>query len=192
MMFPQPWTATTAVPHPMSGLSNTAPKDDLVRTLNFASYGLVDQAMWLGNMNMVNAWRRRVLNLAPVRTGVLGGFLLSRAHVPFSYMWSAALLPKPDDWPEHTRVVGTFTAGTGSNTATSTDRPAQVDETPFASLLTWLGAGEAPIFVGFGSMVIDAPDLLSAMVREAARTSGRRVLVQSGWSKLSMATVDSS
>ena len=37
--------------------------------------------------------------------------------------------------------------------------------------------GEPPIFVGFGSMVIDDPAALAAIITQAARESGKRVLV---------------
>ena len=184
MMFPQPWTATAALPHPMSGLPNHAPTTALGRELNYSSYGYVDQAMWLGNASIINAWRRRDLRLAPIR---LGGGLLSRARVPFSYMWSSALLPKPVDWPPSTRVVGTyFVAQAALQARGSQQLPAATfDETPFASLMQWLGEGDAPpIFVGFGSMVIEQPAALALVIMRAARASGRRVLVQSGWSKL--------
>ena len=61
----------------------------------------VDEAMWLGNAGMINSWRRRTLNLAPIRVGMGGSSLLHDARVPFSYMWSNALLPRPHDWPPH-------------------------------------------------------------------------------------------
>ena len=83
MMFPQPWSATTCFPHPMSGLPNK-PEES---TMNWHSYGMVDNAMWLGNAMMINSWRRQVLHLQPIRSGSLAGSLLSRLSVPFSYMW---------------------------------------------------------------------------------------------------------
>ena len=151
MMFPQPWTATREVPHPMSGLSNEVPHDELAKRLNHSSYGLVDEAMWIGNKAMVNKWRWRVLKLPPVRAGIMGGQLLSRSQVPFSYMWTSALLPKPSDWPEHARVVGTFSASTAQSPqqartqAHQAQQPSRTapdfDETPFRALLDWLAIG---------------------------------------------------
>ena len=43
LRFPQPWTPTTAFPHPMSGLDN-----EQVGGMNYKSYHAVDEMMWLG------------------------------------------------------------------------------------------------------------------------------------------------
>ncbi|MFN7985088.1 MAG: glycosyltransferase [Vicinamibacterales bacterium] len=57
------------------------------------------------------------------------------------------------------------------------------DETPLPDELeSFLGAGEPPVFVGFGSM--PAPLDVSAPVIAAVRACGRRVLVSSGWAGL--------
>eukprot|EP00965_Chrysotila_dentata_P169856 5606910-Pleurochrysis_carterae.AAC.1 len=92
-------------------------------------------------------------------------------------MWSPAFVPKPNDWPPFVDVVGAFEfkqSGQGSN----------FDETPFAPLLEWLSQGPPPIFIGFGSMVIENPPALANVIMDAARKSGVRVLVQSNWSKI--------
>jgi hypothetical protein len=80
----------------MSGLDN-----ERVGDVNVASYRAADQAMWLGNADMINEWRRRKLLLRPIRAGTFAGSLLSRLRVPFSYMWSPSFVPKPADWPEY-------------------------------------------------------------------------------------------
>ncbi|GGK34631.1 glycosyltransferase GtfA [Nocardia camponoti] len=48
-------------------------------------------------------------------------------------------------------------------------------------LLAWLDAGPAPIYVGFGSMAVDDPAALVAMVRAICARRGRRLLLASGW-----------
>ena len=50
--------------------------------------------------------------------------------------------------------------------------------TPPSDLQTWLGAGDPPIFVGFGSMVISDTASLVDMIVSAAEQTGARVLVQ--------------
>ena len=155
----------------MSGLANNEGESDK----NALSFSAVDQSMWLGNGPMINQWRREVLHLRPIRSGTFAGTLLSRLQVPFSYMWSPSFVPKPEDWPAYTRVVGAFTADqvkTG------------FDESAFADVIAWLKAGSPPIFVGFGSMVIQDPKALAAIIMEAAEASGQRVIVQSNWSKI--------
>jgi sterol 3beta-glucosyltransferase len=59
-----------------------------------------------------------------------------------------------------------------------------VDEVEFADAISWINAGERPIFIGFGSMMIKDTAFLEEVIMEAARVSGCRVIVQSSWSKL--------
>lgn len=49
---------------------------------------------------------------------------------------------------------------------------------PPDDLKNWLDAGEPPIFVGFGSMVISDTATLVQMILSAAEEAGARVLVQ--------------
>ena len=55
----------------------------------------------------------------------------------------------------------------------------EVDESSaeYAPVCAWLAQGEAPIYIGFGSMVFDGPSTTRIVV-EAARRSGKRVLMQ--------------
>lgn len=179
IMFPQPWYyGTSAFPHPMSGLSYSEGEHD---GLNFLSYSAFESLCWLSFRPFINHWRKKHLGLRPVRFGIGGGRMLTREHVPFSAMWSPSFVPKPTDWPKQVEVVGSFGAP-GAATAVT-----DIDETPFAEMLAWLQQGEKPIFIGFGSMVIDNTDDLSAMIKAAARKTGCRCLVQSSWSKLHVA-----
>ncbi|MGS2810914.1 glycosyltransferase [Nocardia sp. MW-W600-9] len=50
-----------------------------------------------------------------------------------------------------------------------------------SALTAWLDAGPAPIYVGFGSMTVDDPAALVAMVRTACARRGRRLLLAAGW-----------
>lgn len=44
--------------------------------------------------------------------------------------------------------------------------------------------GEPPIYIGFGSIVVDDPKRLTETLFEAVRRTGRRALISKGWSKL--------
>ena len=50
------------------------------------------------------------------------------------------------------------------------------------TLADWLDAGDAPVYVGFGSMLPADPDGLADAFRTAARRLGIRLLVSGGWS----------
>lgn len=57
--------------------------------------------------------------------------------------------------------------------------------TPPPDLMRWLESGPAPVFVGFGSMVIRDPERLVEIIETAAKRSGTRVLLQSSWTDMS-------
>lgn len=56
--------------------------------------------------------------------------------------------------------------------------------TPPLDLERFLKAGPPPIYIGFGSIVIDDPASLSRMILEAVCITGARALISRGWSKL--------
>ncbi|BBC34261.1 Glycosyl transferase [Streptomyces graminofaciens] len=61
------------------------------------------------------------------------------------------------------------------------------DERPLpAELLTFLEAGEAPVYVGFGSMPMHESADVAQVAVEAVRAQGRRVLVARGWADLTL------
>ena len=93
-------------------------------------------------------------------------------QVPFVKMWSPTLVPKPDDWGDNVDVVGGFFLNTAS------------DYTPPKDLEVFLAAGPEPIFIGFGSMVIEDTASLTDLILEAARRTNARVVIQSSWSEL--------
>lgn len=178
MMFPQPWLPTKAFPHPMSGLRN----DTTSGEVNLHSYAIVEEAMWVSNRAMINAWRTKVLRLPALQLGTFVGLLLHRFRVPFSFMWSPSFVPKPEDWAgEHVEVVGAFASPARADGGAP---GSNLDPAEQRRLDAFLGAGKPPIFVGFGSMVIDDPTALAGTIVEAARRSKTRVLVQAPWSKL--------
>lgn len=49
--------------------------------------------------DVVNAWRH-TMDLDPVPRSE-GPKLASTLQIPFTYCWSAALIPKPADWPSY-------------------------------------------------------------------------------------------
>lgn len=55
---------------------------------------------------------------------------------------------------------------------------------PPADLANFLDYGSTPIYIGFGSIVIDDPQSLTKMILEAIRITGVRALISRGWSNL--------
>jgi len=137
---------------------------------NYMSYRLVDEFIWLGLKDQFNDFRQNVIGLPPI--GNWGAHVLNDKMVPFVKMWSPSLVPKPEDWGENVDVVGNFFLHTAS------------EYTPPRDLEAFLAEGSAPIFVGFGSMMIEDTAGLTKLIISAAEQTSARVVIQSSWSEL--------
>lgn len=61
------------------------------------------------------------------------------------------------------------------------------DDRPLAAdLEAFLGAGEAPVYVGFGSMAMDGSKDAASAAIQAVRAQGRRVILAKGWAGLAL------
>lgn len=172
IMFPQPWYyGTQAFPHPMAGLSYVEGG-----RFNVQSYDAFEKLAMTTFGHMINIWRRKKLQLPEIRGHVGLSTSVVDSNIPFGAMWSPSFVPKPDDWPDQVRVVGTFVIDQKNSSA--------FDASDFAELTEWLAAGPPPIFLGFGSMVIADTTKLSEFIKKAAVQADCRMVVQSSWSKL--------
>ncbi|KAJ7176591.1 UDP-glucose,sterol transferase [Mycena filopes] len=166
LMFTMPWSGTRAFPHPLANIKHSQTEPGLA---NYMSYGVVEFLTWQGLGDVINKWRRSI-DLEPVPV-TEGPGLVDKLNVPFSYCWSPALVAKPLDWASHIDVCGFFFR----------DPP---DYTPPADLEAFLRAGPPPVYIGFGSIVIDDPAQMSAILLAAIQATGVRAIISRGWSKL--------
>ncbi|KAA6419998.1 MAG: UDP-Glycosyltransferase superfamily isoform 1 [Trebouxia sp. A1-2] len=187
MFFTMPWSPTKAFPHPLARLN--AVKDTRAAGYrNYLSYMAVDEFTYTGLVHVINKFRVKSLGLEPVRLGNKGPHLLA-AHqlpamtpssscvwlqVPFAYCWSEALVPKPADWGPHIDVVGYCFLNEGSHMKY---RPPQ-------KLKEFLAAGKPPVYIGFGSLIVDDAKKLTRIILEAAKEADQRVLLSRGWGNL--------
>ena len=88
-------------------------------------------------------------------------------QVPFAYCWSEALVPKPADWGDHIDVVGYCFLNEGSHMKYS----------PPKELKEFLAAGKPPVYIGFGSLMVDNAQKLTKIILEAAKETEQRVLL---------------
>ncbi|PHH59729.1 hypothetical protein CDD81_2623 [Ophiocordyceps australis] len=165
LVFTFPYTPTQAFPHPLASIkkSNVDPG-----YTNFISYPLVQMMIWQGLGDLINDFRVKTLALDPVSTLWAPGATY-RLHVPFTYLWSPALVPKPPDWGPEIDVAGFVFL----DLASSFEPPPE--------LLQFLQAGEPPIYIGFGSIIVDDADSFTAMIFEAVAKARVRALVSKGW-----------
>ncbi|KAL6406718.1 hypothetical protein AUP68_09521 [Ilyonectria robusta] len=169
LMFTMPWTSTRAFPHPLANIKIGKGSGTEPLTANYISYAVVEFLTWQGLGDIINEWREDI-DLEPVAFSE-GPRLAETLRVPFTYCWSPALVPKPADWGSHIDVCGFFFREPPNYTP-----PTDLDE--------FLQRGPPPVYIGFGSIVIDDPQKMSAMINEAVRVTGTRALISRGWSKL--------
>ncbi|ROT34996.1 UDP-Glycosyltransferase/glycogen phosphorylase [Sodiomyces alkalinus F11] len=168
MMFTMPWSPTKAFPHPLANIQST--NTDAIMT-NYLSYALVEMMTWQGLGDVINRFRADVLDLDPISLIWAPG-LLTRLRIPYTYCWSPALIPKPNDWDSRIDIAGFYFLDLASSFR------------PDPDLAAFLQAGPPPVYIGFGSIVVDDPDALTRMIFEAVRLTGVRVLVSKGWGGL--------
>ncbi|GFF42135.1 sterol 3-beta-glucosyltransferase [Aspergillus udagawae] len=168
LMFTMPWTATQAFPHPLANVRPTRTKRSVA---NFASYAIVEMMLYEGLGDLLNKFRKRELGLDPL-DAFRGPGIVHRLRIPFTYLWSPALLPKPVDWMDNVDICGFSML------------PAPSTFTPPDDLVKFLQDGPPPIYVGFGSIVVDNPTKLTKIVFEAIVKTGQRALVNKGWGNI--------
>ena len=61
---------------------------------------------------------------------------------------------------------------------------------PPSNIERFLEDGPRPIYIGFGSIVIDEPAKLTKIILESVAACGVRAIVSRGWSKLGASTHD--
>jgi sterol 3beta-glucosyltransferase len=91
---------------------------------------------------------------------------------PVLHAFSEHVLPRPVDWPSTARVSGYWFLDTPP------------EWTPPRKLAAFLDAGAPPVYIGFGSMPIDDPGALSALVRETVERVSTRAVIASGYQGL--------
>ncbi|ORY03123.1 UDP-Glycosyltransferase/glycogen phosphorylase [Basidiobolus meristosporus CBS 931.73] len=169
IMFTMPWSPTRAFPHPLSNMVDytNSPRE----VVNLLSYDAIETLTWQGLGDIINNFRKRTLQLPGLQFTV-GPYLLKDLGVPHTYCWSPSLIPKPQDWRPHINVSG-FSFLDLAN-----------EYSPSSSLKTFLESGPPPVYIGFGSIVVDDPDQLTKTIFDAVRQAGVRALVSKGWGGL--------
>ena len=114
-----------------------------------------------------NRLRRELMGLDSRKRG---GFFKDTAGAPLPtlYAYSALVSPRPRDWPKGAIVTGFWPLADRS------------DWQPSEAFRAFLAAGEAPIYIGFGSMPFGA-ERNTQILKEAVRLWGGRVVVARGW-----------
>ncbi|OAA73552.1 UDP-glucuronosyl/UDP-glucosyltransferase [Cordyceps fumosorosea ARSEF 2679] len=168
MMFTMPWTPTRAFQHPLANIQSSNLDDTLTNNL---TYTLVEIMTWQGLGDVINRFREKALEL-PELSPLWAPGLLTRLRISYTYCWSPALIPKPNDWGNNIDVSGFYFLDLASS------------YTPDPELDAFLNAGPPPVYIGFGSIVVDDPNAMTRMIFDAIHLAGIRALVSKGWGGL--------
>ncbi|KAH7311031.1 UDP-glucose,sterol transferase [Rhexocercosporidium sp. MPI-PUGE-AT-0058] len=168
LMFTMPWSPTQDFPHPIANIKSSNATGSMT---NEMSYTLVDMMTWQGLGDIINKFRKETLDLGII-TQASAVSMLHRLRIPYTYCWSPALIPKPKDWGSHIDISGFYFLSLAPNYQ------------PDADLAAFLDAGPPPVYIGFGSIVVDDPSAMTELIFEAVRKTGQRALVSKGWGGL--------
>jgi UDP:flavonoid glycosyltransferase YjiC (YdhE family) len=165
VMFTMPYSPTQAFPHPLANIQSSNADKNMT---NYISYVLVEMLTWQGLGDLINRFRNKELGLEEINMLRAPG-MLQRMRIPHTYCWSPALIPKPKDWGQHISISGFYFLNLATN------------YTPDPDLKAFLAAGPPPVYIGFGSIVLDDPNAMTKTLFEAVEKSGQRALVSKGW-----------
>ncbi|SLM37934.1 glycosyltransferase family 1 protein [Lasallia pustulata] len=168
LMFTMPWSPTQAFPHPLANIQSSNADTSMT---NFVSYALVELMTWQGLGDVINRFREKSLGLEPVSLMWAPG-MASRLRIPYTYCWSPALIPKPKDWGPHISISGFYFLSLAGN------------YTPSPELAAFLQTGSPPVYIGFGSIVVEDPNAMTKLIFDAVKKTGQRALVSKGWGGL--------
>jgi UDP:flavonoid glycosyltransferase YjiC (YdhE family) len=97
-----------------------------------------------------------------------GDYRAMLAAAPALTTVSKHVVPRPADWDAHFQVTGYL----------FDDDP---DWTPPPDLIDFLAAGEAPVYIGFGSMPDSKPQVTTQLLFDAVQQTGKRAVILTGW-----------
>ena len=82
------------------------------------------------------------------------------------------MIPKPKDWGTKVSIVGFYFLRSP---------PSYV---PDPALAEFLASGPTPIYIGFGSIVVDDPEAMTTLILDTVARCGHRALISKGWGGL--------
>lgn len=151
------------------------PMPNWIPGYNALTFRIAEQLVWQFYRTTINRWRTKTLGLKP--QSLMGPFnRMQRKKTVVINGFSRHVVPPPPDWGSHNHLTGYWYAK-------PTDWQAP------QSLIDYINAGEAPIFVGFGSMPIRKPVETLNIILAAARSSGVRLVLHRGWAGLEAASM---
>ncbi len=147
---------------------SSAPFPKLGRWWNRLSYRIGYVLISVLEKRYLTAWRKEN-GVSLRRLHCKPDYTCNGHRIPAIYATSPLLMPRPACWDEHIHMSGFWWEDTSEGYM------------PPQALADFLAAGDAPIYVGFGSMVSGDMQETFRMVHEAIEMAGVRAVVATGW-----------
>jgi sterol 3beta-glucosyltransferase len=138
--------------------------------MNSLTHLLIERVAFSDMREDLNRWRAE-MGLAPTSTTPSKWLQLNRILTLHHY--GEPLFQKPGDWAAQNVLTGPLFLNEADTPATSDPE-----------LTEFLAAGEAPVFLGFGSMPVLDPEAVLTMTARVTERLGIRAVVGAGWSQL--------
>lgn len=136
---------------------------------NKLSHPIADAVFWQLFAFALNAARQQLLTLPALSPLAVGAWAARNKPDLTLYAYSMRIAPPFPDWPPH-HITGYWPL------------PKHENWTPPAELRAFLQAGPAPVYVGFGSMLLGRdPDATTSLIVQALERVGQRGLLYRGW-----------
>ncbi len=143
------------------------------RLLNrFSGFAMLE-VIWQWYRPFVNEFRGRF----GLRRSSGSDFHHILVSTPLLGAYSPTVIPHPRDWSDNVHITGYWFQ----------DNPQEWH--PSVELETFLEKGEAPVYVGFGSMAGRNPEHFARIVIEALEGSGERGVIATGWGGMNVMKV---
>jgi UDP:flavonoid glycosyltransferase YjiC (YdhE family) len=167
----QPGIKTREMPiSTMPALPERAPFRE---TYNLLSYRLAQSLRWFSYVRQLNSLRETHLDLAPLS---FREYLDLLDRTPSITLVSRHVISRPADWQDHHHLTG-FLFYEDDNWR------------PPPELEDFIHAGQAPVYVGFGSMHDRHPDQTTRLILDALEYAHRRAVLYKGWAGLGQSDV---
>ncbi|MDJ0573257.1 MAG: glycosyltransferase [Pleurocapsa sp. MO_192.B19] len=138
---------------------------------NKLSYWVLHQGYRMYD-DVVNEFRQNVLGLGKLPKSISPIQMSNGQPLPILHGYSERVSPRPRDWSSTVNITGYWFL------------ESRDDYHPPAELIDFLEAGEAPVYVGFGSMAGRNPQRITNIVVAALQQAKVRGIIATGWGGL--------
>jgi len=139
--------------------------------------GMLNGFSGLAMLRIIWEWYRPFVNEFRERFGLKAlnnsAFYRILTATPLLGAYSSAVIPRPHDWPANVHITGYW-----FDNASAWKPPLALEK--------FLSSGEAPVYIGFGSMAGHDPEHLTQIALAALVNTGKRGVLATGWGGLKL------